>query len=106
MGALKRHDHSVEVVVQACYAIHFLCFAQNNISWMGANGACEAVAQALQKHIQDDIITTQVVVVYVYFDNPTMLCDQDSYENTPPLLSHITLPLPSHLSLTCHSSLS
>ena len=59
MGALKRHDESIEVVVQACYAIHFLCFAQNNISWMGANGACEAVTQALQKHIQDDIMTTQ-----------------------------------------------
>ena len=56
---MKRHDESIEVVVQACYAIHFLCFAQNNISWMGANGACEAVAQALQKHIQDDIMTTQ-----------------------------------------------
>ena len=60
VGALKRHDESIEVVVQACYAIHFLCFAQNNISWMGANGACEAVTQALTKHIQDDIMTTQV----------------------------------------------
>ena len=34
-------------------------FLQNNISWMGANGACEAVTQALTKHIHDDISTTQ-----------------------------------------------
>ena len=94
MGALKRHDHSVEVVVQACYAIHFLCFAQNNISWMGANGACEAVAQALQKHIQDDIITTQVVVVYVYVDSHTMSYDKDSYEHTAsPAPYHTFSPL-------------
>ena len=31
------HTHT-QVVVQSCYAIHFLCFTQNNISWMGANG--------------------------------------------------------------------
>jgi hypothetical protein len=38
VGALRRHDDVPDVVVQACYAIHFLCFSQNNIAWMGANG--------------------------------------------------------------------
>lgn len=93
VGALRRHDDVPDVVVQACYAIHFLCFSQNNIAWMGANGtrpsptqpqfsvlsshpypsipihlsipihinagACEAVTQALTKHISDDLMTTQ-----------------------------------------------
>ncbi len=32
MGALKRHDDSSEVVIQTCYAIHFLCFSQVTVA--------------------------------------------------------------------------
>jgi hypothetical protein len=50
VGALKRHSENVDVVVNTCYAIHFLSMTENNVSWMGAYGACEAVTNALKKH--------------------------------------------------------
>lgn len=43
VGALKRHGANEDVVYNTCYAIHFLCMTQNNVSWMGAYGGCEAV---------------------------------------------------------------
>ena len=45
---------SCQVVIPSCYAIHYLCFTPNNVSWMGANGACEAVTHALNRHIRYD----------------------------------------------------
>lgn len=50
VGALKRHSEVLEVVVNTCFAIHYLSATPNNVSWMGAYGACEAVTNALIKH--------------------------------------------------------
>lgn len=52
VGALKRHNETVDVVVNTCFAIHFLSMTENNVSWMGAYGACEAVTNALKKHAE------------------------------------------------------
>ena len=58
IGALKRHDNDIAVVSNACYAIHFLCSTENINSWMGANGACEAVTNALIKHRNSSVVVT------------------------------------------------
>jgi hypothetical protein len=56
VGALKRHINAVDVAYNSCYAIHFLCNGfQNSVSWMGANGACEAVTSALEKHSETSL---------------------------------------------------
>lgn len=47
---MKRHSDGMDVVVNTCYAIHFLSMTANNVSWMGAYGACEAVTTALINH--------------------------------------------------------
>ena len=54
VGALRRHDDVPDVVVQACYAIHFLCFSQNNIAWMGANGRKPSPTQPLFSILSSD----------------------------------------------------
>ena len=58
-GALALHDDEIEVVVNACYAIHFLSLTQNNVGWIGANGGCEAVTNSLIKHTPSDIQAKQ-----------------------------------------------
>lgn len=51
VGALKRHHQNIDVIYNACYAIHYLANGNsNNIAWLGAYGACEAIINALQKH--------------------------------------------------------
>ena len=50
MGALRRHDDDDNVVFKTCHAIHYLTMTENNVSWMGANGGCEAITKALIKH--------------------------------------------------------
>lgn len=59
IGALKRHDNNVDVVNNGCYAIHWLCSTENINSWMGANGGCDAVTNALIKHTASNIAITK-----------------------------------------------
>lgn len=59
VAALRRHDDSVDVVEQSCYALHYLAMTQNNVGWMGANGGCEAVNSALAKHMKDNPSVTR-----------------------------------------------
>jgi hypothetical protein len=59
IGALKRHDNNIDVVNNGCYAIHWLCSTENINSWMGANGGCDAVTNALIKHTASNITITK-----------------------------------------------
>ena len=51
MAALRRHSNNEGVARKGFRAINCLTSNPGNAAWLGPTGACEAVLQAIERHI-------------------------------------------------------
>lgn len=60
VSGLRQHKKSAAVVSRTSYAIHYLAQGDNNVSWLGACGTCEAIIPALDLHTEGNAVVAHM----------------------------------------------